>query len=133
MSRYKVNQTTGALEELIAGAEEIDGTLSSTSTKAIQNRAVNDALVERDTAIADNRPLPIKISSVAALPRTITSSKIKSNHVVEGSDMVLSNPSAQLSYWEVATSNGSLTISGTIGGTTDISFNLVPSQDALTF
>jgi len=133
LSRYKVNQTTGELEELIAGAEEIDGALSSTSTKAIQNRAVTGALSERDTAIADNRPLPIKISSVSALPRAITSSKIKSNHVVEGNQMVLSNPSAQLSNWEVVTSNGSLTISGTISGTTDISFNLVPSQDALSF
>lgn len=111
----------------------IDSALSDTSINPVQNRVINDALDERDSTIADNRPLPITISSVTALPITISSTKIKSNHIVEGSNMVLSNPSAMLSDWEVVTSNGSLTISGTISGTTNISFNLVPSQDALSF
>lgn len=127
MSRYKVNQTTGALEGLIAGAEEIDGTLSSTSTKAIQNRAVNDALATRDTAISKCECLVLTASSVSALPYNFSNAAIETDMVCINS--VLSNPSAQLSDWTVNTDTaGSCVVSGTISGTTDIKLYLMKSR-----
>lgn len=127
MSRYKVNQTTGELEGLIAGAEEIDGALSSTSTKAIQNRAVYDELDERDTAIAKCECLVLSASSVSALPYDFSNTAIETDMVCINS--VLSNPSAQLSDWEVDTDTaGRARVTGTISGTTDIKLYLMKSR-----
>lgn len=61
-------------------------------------------------------------ASVSSLPTTITDSAIKSDHVAI--EAVLSNPAAQKSNWTVTTSNGNLTISGTISGTTDVTILL---------
>ena len=35
-------------------------------------------------------------------------------------ESILSNPSAQLSDWEISTANGMLTITGSISGTTNL-------------
>lgn len=61
-------------------------------------------------------------SSVSSLPTTITDEAIKSDHV--SIEAVLSNPVAQKSNWTVTTSNGSLTIAGTISGTTNVTILL---------
>ena len=61
-------------------------------------------------------------SSVSSLPTTITDASIKSDHI--SVEAVLSNPAAQKSNWTVTTSNGSLTIAGTISGTTDVTILL---------
>lgn len=65
-------------------------------------------------------------SSVSSLPTTISSSAITEH--MDCIHSVLSNPSAQTGDWTVTTSNGSLTISGSINGTTNITLYLaVPS------
>ena len=61
-------------------------------------------------------------SSVSSLSTTITDSNITSKHVVVSS--TLSNPAAQTGDWTVTTSNGSLSIAGSISGTTDITLVL---------
>lgn len=61
-------------------------------------------------------------SSVSSLSTTISDSNITIKHVVVSS--TLSNPSAQTGDWTVTTSNGSLSIAGTISGTTDITLVL---------
>lgn len=61
-------------------------------------------------------------SSVSSLPITISDSRILAKHKVVNS--VLSNPSSQTGDWTVTTSAGSLTISGSISGTTDITLDL---------
>ena len=61
-------------------------------------------------------------SSVSSLPTTITDSSILAKHKCVKA--TLSNPSAQTGDWTVTTSAGSLTISGTISGTTDIELDL---------
>ena len=61
-------------------------------------------------------------SSVSSLPTTITDSDILATHKCVKA--TLSNPSAQTGDWTVTTSAGSLTISGTISGTTDIELDL---------
>ena len=66
--------------------------------------------------------LKVSKSSVSSLLTIITNSAITSD--MECIHCVLSNPSAQTGDWTVTTSNGSLTISGSISGTTNITLYL---------
>lgn len=66
----------------------------------------------------------VTTDTISSLPYTYTNSAIKAHHVVvHGS---LGNPMAQASIWRVTTSNGSLTIEGTIaeGETTKVMLKL---------
>lgn len=74
-------------------------------------------------SLADFMVTTITLSAVSALPFTYTNSSIMAEHKVVRS--VLSNPSAQRSDWTVTTEAGSLTISGTISGSTDITLDLI--------
>ena len=71
----------------------------------------------------DVKCLVLESSSFSSLPQTITNANITSDHVVINS--VLSNPSAQTDDWTVTTSNGSLSISGSISGSTTITLYLM--------
>ena len=64
--------------------------------------------------------------SFSSLPQTISNSNINSNHVLINS--VLSNPSAQISDWTITTSDGSLTISGSISGSTTATLYLIEQR-----
>lgn len=66
--------------------------------------------------------LVITSGSFSSLPQTISNNKITAKHVVLNS--VLSNPSAQISDWTVATADGSLTVSGSISGSTTLTLYL---------
>lgn len=77
--------------------------------------------------IVDELPtLVLTTASFSSLPQTVTDSRIKSGHVVVNS--VLSTPSAQTSDWTVETSDGSLTISGSISGSTTVTLYLTKSK-----
>ena len=79
------------------------------------------------TGANDNlKVLVITSTSFSSLPQTIHNSKIKENHVVVNS--VLSNQSAQTSDWDILTNDGSLTISGSINGTTTLTLYLAEKQ-----
>lgn len=86
--------------------------------------------IKGDTNIAGNLTVygePVMLrkvskSSVSSLPTTISSSAITEH--MECIHSVLSNPSAQTGDWTVSTSNGSLTITGSISGTTNITLYL---------
>lgn len=82
----------------------------------------NEELNDLEIAVEELKILKVSKSSVSSLPTTITNSKIKSDMEVIHS--VLSNPAAQTGDWTVTTSNGSLTIAGTISGTTNITLYL---------
>ena len=75
-------------------------------------------------AVYDARVGVVQVSksSVSSLPTTITDEAIKSDQVAI--ETTLSNPAAQKSNWTVTTQNGSLTIAGTISGTTNITILL---------
>lgn len=60
--------------------------------------------------------LLIDIPSFNSLPQTVSHASITANHVVM--HMTLGTPTAQTGEWTVTTSNGSLTITGTISGST---------------
>lgn len=70
-----------------------------------------------DTAFGRNN-VYLSVSNLNALPYTITNSKVTTRHRVVS--MVLSNTQAQPSDWAYSTANGSVTISGTISGTTNV-------------
>lgn len=84
----------------------------------------NTSLTELlDSVVA--KCLVLTSSSFSSLPQTITNANITSDMVVINS--VLSNPSAQTGDWTVTTSDGSLTISGSISGTTTVTLYLALS------
>lgn len=78
------------------------------------------------TAIAKCETLVVSVASFSSLPQTITNANIDDDMVVVNS--VLSNPSAQTGDWTVTTSSGSLTISGSISGTTTATLYLMKSR-----
>lgn len=96
----------------------VDQTYGSSSSNAQSGTAVAEAVDELKVIV-------ITSSSFSSLPQTITDSSITANHVVINS--VLSNPSAQTGDWTVTTSDGSLTISGSISGTTTVTLYLALS------
>ena len=76
--------------------------------------------------VAKCETLVVSVASFSALPQTITNANIEDDMVVVNS--VLSNPSAQTDNWTVTTSSGSLTISGSISGTTTATLYLMKSR-----
>ena len=102
----------------------VDQTYSSISTNAQSGVAVASAVATaKAEAIDEIKCLVLTSSSFSFLPQTITNTAITSDMVVINS--VLSNPSAQTGDWAVTTSNGSLSISGSISGSTTITLYLM--------
>lgn len=93
----------------------MDGT-GSTAAEIIttDHQTVQDHLDD----IENNKDLVLDIAAFSSLPKTITNSAITENHVL--SEAILGTPSAQSNDWNVATANGSATISGTISGSTTL-------------
>jgi hypothetical protein len=72
------------------------------------------------------KTLVVDIPSFSSLPQTINNTNITSDMIVVNS--VLSTPSVQTSDWTVTTSTGSLTIAGTISGSTSVTLDLTKSR-----
>ena len=81
---------------------------------------------EIDSRIAESNCLVITITAFSSLPQTVTNSKITSDMVVVNS--VLGTPSAQTGDWTWTTSDGSLTVTGSISGSTTLTLYLVKQQ-----
>ena len=75
--------------------------------------------------IEEARPLQINLGTVSSLPVTVTDERITADHICKPADCLLSNPSAQTSDWTVTTQDGSVTISGSISGSTTATIWLV--------
>ena len=71
------------------------------------------------------RPLQIDFGTVSSLPATVSDDRIVMEQIVKPSDCLLSTPSAQTSDWTVNTSDGSVTLSGSISGSTSVTIWLV--------
>lgn len=104
---YPISATTSD-----KGIVQLSDTINDTST----SNAATASLARRLAVYTVTK------TAVSSLPTTITDSDIFSAQVVVGYH--LSNPSAKKSTWTITTNNGSLTIDGTISGTTDISLSL---------
>lgn len=84
---------------------------------------LNDNFDKIDDEMNKSRPLILSVASVSALPYTIANINITAT--MKCSKLVLSNPVARKSAWNITTSDGTVVISGTINGTTNIELWLV--------
>jgi len=100
--------------------------VTSPTSGDILTTDANGQAQDSGVKIAELKALVIESSSFNSLPQTISNSAITSDHVVINS--VLSNSSAQTGDWTVTTSSGSLSISGTISGSTTITLYLLKKQ-----
>ena len=66
----------------------------------------------------DKRIVSINCGTISSLPHTVSNANILAKHIPL--QWVFGTPSAQVSDWTVTTSAGSLTISGTISGSTSL-------------
>lgn len=88
--------------------------------------ALNNALTNVENTITSLKVIKVSTASFSSLPQTINNSKITANHEVINS--VLSNPSAITSDITWTTASGSITLSGTISGSTTITLYLAKSE-----
>lgn len=118
-STYRV--AADLLKKYMIGETSISGIGNGTPTGAISN------LDERvTTVVTDAKVLVISMNNISNLPTSVTDARIKSDMVVINS--VLSNPSAKIGEWTVTTSNGSLTVAGSILAATNITLYLAKSR-----
>jgi hypothetical protein len=111
-------------EYSVGDIQDLDTTAKASIVEAINE--VKGETTELNTAAVKLETLIVSISSVSSLPVTANNSDIESDMVVINSE--LSDPSAQISDWTVTTASGSLTVSGTISGTTNIKLYLTKSR-----
>ena len=79
-----------------------------------------------DRTIDNLGTLVVEVGTLSSLPQTITNDEIHASHVAVNS--ILGTPSAQTSDWTVTTSEGSLTIAGSISGSTTLTLYLNMSR-----
>lgn len=118
---YKVIANIAVGDALIVGTNITESDKVTTQIQALTSNVATNA-----AAVAKCETLVVSVASFSALPQTITNANIDDDMVVVNS--VLSNPSAQTGDWTVSTSNGSLTISGSISGTTTATLYLMKSR-----
>ena len=78
--------------------------------------------------VVDHEAIRVTTPSFSSLPTTFTATGVTADMVV--AEAVLSNPAAQTGAWTITTAADSITIAGTISGTTALTLLLVkPSGD----
>ena len=95
--------------------------LNAANLNKIENGIYNNA-----NDIADLPVLVVSCGTISTLPSTINDDDITEDMVVV--NQTLGNPAAQTGDWTVSTSNGSLTISGSISGSTTLTLYLSKSR-----
>ena len=98
-----------ATEQIVSTYEQIPSKVSTLETKTDKLEA-----------------LVIDCGTVSSLPKTVTDANIEDDMVVLNSE--IGTPSAQTGDWTVTTSAGSLTVSGTISGSTTLKLYLMKSR-----
>lgn len=111
-----------------AWVETLHGILDTETAGHLQNEIeeLQDDVAALETNVEELKTLVVEIQSFSSLPVTVTDARITADHVVDRH--VMSNTKAQTSDWTVTTSAGSLTVSGTISGTTSLTLYLNLAQ-----
>ena len=118
-----VKATMAQIKDYVAGGL---ANLKTTVKTSIVG-AINEIF---DMAVT-NEPLELSKSSVSSLPTTISAAEITADMKCKPGDILLSNSAAMTGDWTITTASGSVTISGSISGTTDITLWLtVPRTPA---
>ena len=115
----------GGMARFVDVTEAMQLVTSPTSGDILTTDA-NGQAQDSGVTITELKALVVESTSFSSLPQTISDAAITSDHVVMNS--VLSNPSAQTGDWTITTSSGSLTISGTISGSTTVTLYLLKKQ-----
>lgn len=110
-ANIKISSATTSAEGLVQLYNGVD---STSTTLAATAAAVKLAYEHGGGATL----LMIEENSVSVFPKVISNADVTSTMVLVHSE--LSNPSAQTGDWTVTTADGSVTISGTISGSTNI-------------
>lgn len=113
----KNSTISGRADGLYTAAKAISANtaIDNTYLTAISNGGLNNLSV-----------LSVNCGTISSLPATVTNANIANDMLVLRT--VFGNPSAQLDDWSVSTSNGSLTISGTISGSTALTLYLMKAR-----
>lgn len=82
--------------------------------------------IDSGVTINDLKCLVVTSNSFNSLPQTIQNANVKSDHVLINS--VLSNPSAMIGDWDITTNNGTITISGSISGSTTVTLYFIEQR-----
>lgn len=126
MQIHELNSFVGTPSEgdylVIDDGEEttkLDASMLSTIAATVATPIAESAATLREVLVLD-------VASFSSLPQTVTNSNITSNMVVVNS--VFGTPSAQTGDWTVTTADGSLTVSGSISGSTTLTLYLAKSR-----
>lgn len=92
--------------------------------ESTEPRVITPAVL--NSFVAKESVLVVEVSSFTSLPQTVTNENITSDMVVVNS--VLGTPSAQTSDWAVTTFDGSLSVAGSISGSTTLTLYLMKSR-----
>jgi len=110
--------STGAKSVRYMNSSSVSGVLRAGDTGTF----IYDGTYYHLIAIDRMRPIWINLGTVSSLPINKNNSIIKAN--MKCVKAVLGTPSAQTGDWTVTTSNGSLTVDGTISGSTTLEIML---------
>lgn len=100
----------------------VDRTESAAQTCAESVETVEEII----SAYGNPEVLVINCGTVSSLPKTVTNADIEDDMVAVNS--VLGTPTAQTGDWTITTAAGSLTVSGTISGSTTLTLYLMKSR-----
>lgn len=92
---------------------------TGTDPRVITPKVLHDYVETKEVLVID-------IASFSSLPLTVSNANITSDMVVVNSE--LGTPSSMTGDWTVATSNGSLMVSGSISGSTTLKLYLMKSR-----
>lgn len=107
---------------LITELDTFTGVLSDSTYLLIDNGSASYKIgADSLTGVVE-----VYIEEASTLPQTVSDSQITADMAVV--QAIVYNPSAQASDWTVTTSAGSVTISGSISGVTNISLLLAPTK-----
>lgn len=127
---YGNADSAGAAEQYARDAQEAaseaQAAAESVSESAEQILQNTSDISDLQDAVEENKVLVITSSTFSALPTTITDARITSDMV--SLKEVLSNSAAQNGDWEATTADGSVTITGSISGSTSITLYLLKER-----
>jgi len=103
-----------------------NGGTITVNTNCVASDSITTQIANTNTAVGKCEVLVVDIASFSSLPQTASDANIESDMVCVNS--VLSNPSAQTGDWTVTTSAGSVSVSGTISGSTTLTLYLMKSR-----
>lgn len=112
-----------AIQAMVNRAETAASGAEASATAAHESVEVIEEII---SAYSNPETLVIDCGTVSSLPKTIENASIEDDMVVVNSE--IGTPSVQSGDWTVTTGTGSLTISGTISGSTTLKLYLMKSR-----